>query len=306
MELDITYTDGSRATDTLIVTKKLGNGKLFVYEVYSPTRKTNYALKLFPKTKFGVKQYSKEKLMFPLQHPNIIKRIPIACEDPTFYPLLTEFAKNGDFFELVTGGYLSGEVLVRTYFHQLIEGLEYIHSQGIAHLDLKLENLMLGEDFKLKIIDFDQAQSLKDKLISSGGTICYRAPEVIEGTCTDLAAADVYTAGIILFTFMAKQFPFAEKEQDPTHTDINCYSTFVHNNKLFWLGKIRRKNKMNSKASFTKDYIELLNGMWNVDPDMRFTLKQIKASKWYQGPVLDENMLKIQMKMILDTFKGNN
>ncbi len=149
MELDITYTDGSRAFDTLTVTKKLGNGKLFVYEVYSPNRKTNYALKLFPKTKFGVKQYNKEKLMFPLQHPNIIKRIPIACEDPTFYPLLTEFAKNGDFFELVTGGYLSGEVLVRTYFHQLIEGLEYIHSQGIAHLDLKLENLMLGEDFKL-------------------------------------------------------------------------------------------------------------------------------------------------------------
>ncbi len=303
MELDITFPEESKVsktTDTLSVTRRIGRGKHFVYEVYSPKNKTNYALKVFPKTTFGVKHYSKEKLMFSLQHPNIIKRIPITCVNPTFYPLLTEFATNGDFFELVTKRYLVGEVLVRTYFQQLIEGLEYIHSQGVAHLDLKLENLMLGADFKLKIIDFDQAQSLKDEVISSGGTINYRAPEVMNGTCTNLAAADVYAAGIILFTFMARQFPFSEKEDDPTYTDVNCYSTFVHNNKLFWLGKIRRKNKTHNKASFTKDWIELLNGMWHVSPDERLTIKEIKESKWYQGPVLDDNMLKIQMGLTLE------
>ena len=306
MELAIIYNDGSQTTDVLNLTKKLGRGKLFVYEAYSPTRKANYALKIFPKTKFGVTQYSKEKLMFPLKHQNIIERIPITCEDKTFYPLLTEYAPYGDFFELVTKGCLSGEVVVRTYFHQLIEGLEYIHSQGIAHLDLKLENIMLGADFKLKIIDFDQAQPLKDDLITSGGTVCYRAPEVINGTCMDLAAADVYGAGIILFAFMAKQFPFNEKE-DPTNTDVNCYSTFVKNNKLFWLGKIRRKNKTGQRGSFTKDFIELLNGMWNADPAMRFTLEEIKASKWYQGPVIDNETLKTQMMLTIDCLlNGEN
>jgi len=302
MELPIVYTDGPRTPDVLTLTKKLGSSKLFVYEAYSPTRKTNYALKLFPKTKFGVTQYCKEKLMFPLKHRNIIQRIPMICQDDSFYSLLCEFAKYGDFFELVTKGCLSGEVVVRSYFHQLIEGLEYIHSQGLAHLDLKLENLMLGADFNLKIIDFDQAQPLKDDLITSGGSTCYRAPEVMDGSCSHLAAADIYAAGIILFAFFAKQFPFAEKE-DPTNTDINCYSTFVHNNKYFWTGKITKKNKTSPRGSFTKDFIELLNGMWHVDPTERFTLEQVKASKWYQGPVLDEKTLKIQMKMTLESLR---
>jgi len=303
MELAITYTDGSRASDTLSIIKKLGRGKLSVYEAYSPTRKANYALKLFPKTKFGMTQYSKEKLMFSLKHPNIIQRVPIACKDNSFYPLLTEFAQHGDFFELVTKGCMSGEVVVRSYFHQLIEGLEYVHSQGIAHLDLKLDNLMLGADYKLKIIDFDQAQPLKDDKITSGGTTCYRAPEVIDGTCSDLAAADIYGAGIILFAFMAKQFPFNEKE-DRSNTDVNCYSTFVHNNKLFWLGKISRKNKTGARGTFTKDFIQLLNGMWNADPSLRWTLDQVKASKWYQGPVLDERTLRTQMMLTIESL-GN-
>ncbi|RZJ37213.1 MAG: hypothetical protein EOO18_06165 [Chryseobacterium sp.] len=56
-------------------------------------------------------------------------------------------------FAVTKKGLLSHEMIIRTYFHQLIEGIEYIHSQGVAHLDLKLENIMLGDSFELKIID---------------------------------------------------------------------------------------------------------------------------------------------------------
>lgn len=67
-----------------------------------------------------------------------------------------EYAPNKDFFDaLMEIKVKFDDTLVRTYFHQLVSGVEYLHSHGIAHLDLKLENLMLGENFELKIIDFD-------------------------------------------------------------------------------------------------------------------------------------------------------
>jgi len=101
--------------------------------------------------------------------------------------------------------------VIRTYFHQLIEGLEYIHSKGFAHFDLKLENLVLSRDSLLKIIDFGQAQkTATDEEITSGGTVGYLASEVQNRTCKDSKAVDIYSAGIVLFTLKAKDDLFVE------------------------------------------------------------------------------------------------
>lgn len=53
------------------------------------------------------------------------------------------------------------EKIVRTYFHQLVDALEYLHKSGIAHLDLKPENIALGDKFMLKIMDFELSANLK-------------------------------------------------------------------------------------------------------------------------------------------------
>jgi len=298
MEVQVTFSERPANKETLIVQKKIGEGKFGVYRVYCPLRRTYYALKIFPKDSFGASQYKKEKLMFNLKHDNVIKHVPSICHIENHYSLMTEFVLHGDFFDIVTKGLLTTEILMRSYFHQLIEGLEYIHSQGIAHLDLKLENIMLGSDFKLKLIDFDQAQSTSDKRITSGGTISYRAPEVKDGTCSQLTAADVFSAGIMLFSFKAREFPFSEKD-DPACKDIKCYSTFVKNNNRFWTGKAELKK---DRSFFTQDFIDLVNGMLHKDPSKRFKVKEIKASRWFNGPVLDEESLKDEMKMRLEAL----
>jgi len=297
MEVQVTFSDRPATKETLLVQKQIGEGKFGVFRVYSATRQAHFALKIFPKDTFGATQYKKEKLMFQLNHENIIQRIPSVCHIDNHFAVLAEFAKHGDFFDIVTSGLLNTEVLMRTYFHQLIQGIEYIHSQGIAHLDLKLENIMLGSDYKLKIIDFDQAQPTSDKLISSGGTISYRAPEVKDGTCSQLAAADIFSAGVMLYSFKAREFPFSEKE-DPSCKDIKCYSTFVKNNGRFWAGKAELKK---DRSFFTQDFIELINGMLHKDPSKRLKVKEIKASRWFNGPVLDAQSLKSEMKIRLET-----
>jgi len=284
--------------DSLFINRKLGCGKFPVYEASSPKHRESFALKVFPKSKAGATQYQKERLMFKLSHPNIIQSFPMKCNRSDFYGLLTEYADGGDFFELVTNGSLSSEVIVRTYFHQLIKGLEYSHAQGVAHLDLKLENLMAGSDYTLKIIDFDQAQPINDIEISSAGSTGYRAPEVQDGSCSNMSAADIYSAGVVLYAFFAKEFPFVEME-DPSHQDPRCYSTFVKNNARFWRKKAEAKKNL---EFFSPEFIELVNGMLHCNVQKRYKIKDIKNSKWFQGPTLDRVTLRDQMVMNLEVI----
>jgi len=292
MEVSVTFTNNPKTQDTLTVIKTLSEASISVYHVYSFSKHAHYALKIFPKNSFGAAQLENERRMIKLNHSNIVQSYPIICNNQRFDAILTDFCEHGDFFDLVLKGFLNTEVLIRTYFYQLIKGIEYIHSQGLAHLDLKLENLMLGSDCQLKIIDFDHAEFITNKTYKGKGTVGYRAPEIKDNTCTDPIAADVFSAGIILYSFKAQEFPFTEKE-DRTFQNINCYSTFVHNNNKFWEGKALLKK---SKGFFSEDLIELVNGMLKNKPEERFTIKDIKESRWFQGPVLDLDSLKAMMK----------
>jgi len=299
MEISVTFPNRPTAKEALTYIKTLSQGKLEVYQVFSFCRQKHFALKAFPKSSFGTSQYQKEKLMFKLKHPNIIQRFPMTWQNDKFHAILTEFAKYGDFFSLVTKNILNKEIYARTYFHQLIDGLEYIHSQGVAHLDLKLENIMLGSDFRLKIIDFDQAQLLTEKSISSGGTVSYRAPEVQDGTCCNLTAADIFSAGIILYALKAKEFPFTEKIESKCK-DMNSYGAYIKNPAEFWKSKVELKG---NEDLLSRDFIELIDGMLHPNPEKRFTIKEIKGSKWYKGTVLEYEKLKADMKIKLENVK---
>jgi serine/threonine protein kinase len=301
MEIQISFSEQPSVQESFRIENLLGEGKFQVYTVYSEQQQTKYALKVFPSNLLGKFCYQTEQVLSHLQHPNIIKNIPVICDNEGFNCLLTEFAQYGDFLNLTMKGIFHSEALIRTYFHQLIEGIEYLHTQGVAHLDLKLDNLVLGSDFKLKIIDFDQAQLIEDKKLNCGGTIHYRPPEVIDNKCKNLAAVDVYSAGIILYALIANEFPFYEVT-DSKGIRLQHFSTFVKDKTKFWNMKTSRQQ---DKTAFSEDLIELLNGMFEYDVKKRFNLQDIKQSKWYQGPVIKEERLDTQLQTILDSFVIN-
>ena len=288
MKISISYAENLDISENLIIDHKLGTGKFHVYQAYSPYNRSFYALKIYPKDKLGTSHYHKEKLMFHLNHPNVIQSIPITCNHNNFHAILTEHIKHGDFFDAVTKGFLDSDILIRTYFRQLIEGVEHIHSHGVAHLDLKLENLMLGSNYLLKIIDFDQAQPLSDTCLTSGGSRDYRAPEVLRAYCKDFVAVDIYSLGIILFAFKAREFPFVENDD----ANKGTYEIYEKNKSTFWKQQADKKER----NFYSRDFIELVNGMVHEDANKRFNIKKIKESKWYKGPVLDLDNLKLQMK----------
>ena len=72
-----------------------------------------------------------------------------------------KLAEYGELFRLVEMNNRFSEDLVKYFINQLIQGLSYLHSQGIVHRDIKPENLLIDRKFKLIIADFNFATKLE-------------------------------------------------------------------------------------------------------------------------------------------------
>jgi serine/threonine protein kinase len=95
-----------------------------------------------------------------VHHPNIVETFCLCTHNGRWIQVM-EFCEQGDLFGLVNQKYLAkNDRLVDRLclFKQLIHGLDYLHNNGIAHRDVKLENLLLTKDSKLKITDFGVAE----------------------------------------------------------------------------------------------------------------------------------------------------
>jgi len=211
--------------------------------------------------------------------------------------ILLDYPPYGNLYDLImTHNRPFEDKLSRTYFHQLISALGYIHSHGAAHLDLHLGNLWLDENFLLKVTDFKVAYLKGDEKIRSLGTPGYRAPEIKEKRCKNPQAADIFSAGIILFLFKSRgKFPF---ENEDSNYESDLYELYQKDNDEFW----RRHTKLANKSfvSFDDDFKQLFNIMVHPDPEKRATLKDIMKSSWYNGSVYSYPALEVIMKNSLD------
>lgn len=89
-------------------------------------------------------------------------------------------------------------------------GMSHIHSRGIIHRDLKLENVMLNYIFEVKLIDFglvhvSELANMNESLTKGVGTLAYMSPEMQNEEEYDYKT-DVYSFGVLLFVLFTKHF----------------------------------------------------------------------------------------------------
>jgi len=151
------------------------------------------------------------KILERLSHPNIIKIYD--CIDSGKVVVIVQ--------ELVQGIILS-EYIAYTkeqrldqpkalkIFKQIVSAVEYCHSKGIAHRDLKLENLMITKEEEIKIIDFGLSVQVKEgKIKIFSGTPAYMAPEVITRAEYEGPPTDIWALGVIFYFLLTGYFPFS-------------------------------------------------------------------------------------------------
>ncbi|XP_042316106.1 PAS domain-containing serine/threonine-protein kinase isoform X3 [Sceloporus undulatus] len=197
-----------------------------------------------------------------LQHPNIIKVLDV-FENQQFFQLVMEKHGSGlDLFTFIDNQPDLDEPLASYIFRQLVSAVGYLHCQNILHRDIKDENIIIAEDFTIKLIDFGSAAYLEPgKLFYTFcGTIEYCSPEVLSGNLYPGPELEMWSLGITLYTIIFGENPFCELEETMDAV-------------------------LRPPCSVSDGLMDLLSGLLQPFPEDRTTLKIVVEHPWVTQPV---------------------
>ena len=166
----------------------------------------------------AVRDLSNEGLIqASLEHPGIAKSLGMdTSADPPYF--IVEYVPGRSLRQLLSeAGKLPVEQ-VRSILEQILDVLDYAHSRGVVHQDIKPENIILSEEGDVKLTDFGLGQtvagesillsvSLRSEGVGPGGTIGYIAPEIRDGEGPPDGRSDLYSVGILLFELLTGRRP---------------------------------------------------------------------------------------------------
>lgn len=201
--------------------KLIGRGAFAIVReaVYKP-KNIKVAIKIYDrfnmKHTMRTKNVKEEiKIMRHLHHPNIIRFFDY-FSTKTFASLVLEFIPGSCLASYLkeSPNHKLSELNTRIIFKQIVSAVAYCHSKGIAHRDIKLENILVQPEKKLliKLIDFglstvcSPTAEVKSKVFC--GTPSYMAPEILKKKDYLGTKADIWALGILLYVLLTGTFPF--------------------------------------------------------------------------------------------------
>lgn len=210
---------GGAAVVKLMQSKTAGEAKDRVFAVKEfrlrePQEETEFEYERKIKSEFAISK--------ACDHENIVKTFRLCHSGDQWYHVM-EYCELGDLNDLIKSGIFAGQEDRNCMFKQLVRGVDYLHSRGIAHRDLKSENLLVNKQGCLKIADFGtgevfcgqhpgvrncRRQSIVDpnepiRYCPPGwvGSVPYMAPEIYQRLGKyDPRAVDVWAVAIVYVT----------------------------------------------------------------------------------------------------------
>eukprot|EP01114_Cavostelium_apophysatum_P013883 TRINITY_DN3462_c0_g1_i3.p1 TRINITY_DN3462_c0_g1~~TRINITY_DN3462_c0_g1_i3.p1 ORF type:complete len:1224 (+),score=375.16 TRINITY_DN3462_c0_g1_i3:746-4417(+) len=196
----------------------VGTGQTGVcYECKHKKTRETYCMKIVDKTKL-----EKEVLKRVEQEVGLLTKLKDNSSIIRFYEKFENDEELSIVLELCQGGSLKDDVKMHgkytenqtaTVIYQILEALHGIHEEGIAHRDLKPDNILFADKERknIRVIDFGLAKDLLNQSLkhSIAGTLDYVAPEVLEGLEYDYLKVDLWSVGCICFYLLYGEPPFA-------------------------------------------------------------------------------------------------
>lgn len=254
--------------------------------------------------------------MAQLKHPNIIELLGYEEKnEQKRFIIYMELAGGGELFSRVINAGTLEEDVARPFFTQLMSAVQYMHSVGCVHRDLKLvrvqrhgqplldlileaaatdvrslvaqENILLDTEDNCKVCDFGLAhvydvdpnkQIVLTKLREICGSKSYCAPEVLEGRGYEGFPTDVWSCGICLFAMLAGFFPLDEASgSDWRFERVKLAASQGCSTAHTIFGFYDRP------CNLSPDVTDLIDSMLMIDPVRRLSVEHTLQSPWVCG-----------------------
>ncbi|XP_035310402.1 myosin light chain kinase, smooth muscle isoform X5 [Cricetulus griseus] len=201
----VTVNTEQKVSDVYDIEERLGSGKFGqVFRLVEKKTGKPWAGKFFKAYSAKEKENIRQEIsiMNCLHHPKLVQCVD-AFEEKANIVMVLEIVSGGELFErIIDEDFELTERECIKYMRQISEGVEYIHKQGIVHLDLKPENIMCVNKTgtRIKLIDFGLARRLENagSLKVLFGTPEFVAPEVINYEPIGYAT-DMWSIGVICY-----------------------------------------------------------------------------------------------------------
>lgn len=243
------------------------------------------------------------EVMSMLSHPNIVEYYGIEVHRDRVY-IFEEYCQGGSLAALLEHGRIEDETVIQVYTLQMLEGLIYLHSQGIIHRDIKPDNILLDHMGVLKYVDFGAAKILAKNsrtiqrsrktgglgnigmmaqgteggkqggpagaMASLQGTPMYMSPEVIKGVAdVPQAAADIWSLGCVVLEFATGKRPWSNFD--------NEWAIMFH------IGMAEQHPALPDPSQLSPMGIEFIRQCLTINPRQRPTAVQLKEDPWMRG-----------------------
>ncbi|KDO63576.1 hypothetical protein CISIN_1g013181mg [Citrus sinensis] len=202
-------------------------------------------------------------------HPNVVD-LKAVYEEEDYVHLLMELCAGGELFHRLEKYGRFSETEARVIFRHLMQVVSYCHGNGVVHRDLKPENILLAtksSSSPIKLADFGLATYIKagQNLHGTVGSPFYIAPEVLAGGYNQ--AADVWSAGVILYILLSGMPPFWGKTKSKIFDAVRAADLRFPSDPWDHISASAR---------------DLIMGMLRVDPSTRLTAAEVLAHSWME------------------------
>ncbi|XP_052234562.1 uncharacterized protein LOC127847053 isoform X3 [Dreissena polymorpha] len=201
-------------------------------------------------------------ILSKLNHPNIVTVLDVFDNSDYIQLVMAKHGSGMDLFEFIDRSPRMDEKLASYIFRQMVSAVSYLHGKNILHRDIKDENVILNEQFQIKLIDFGAVAILEPgKLFSTFcGTLEYCSPEVLMGNKYYGPELEVWSLGVTLYTLVFGENPFFDVEET-----IKC--------------------TLKPPFVVSSELMMLLCWLLHPDPKKRATVPSLERNHWVQQKV---------------------
>ncbi|OHT12620.1 Spindle assembly checkpoint kinase [Tritrichomonas foetus] len=210
--------------------------------------------------------YQAEMLtLLSLNHPFVIHLYEYFTDNNMLYIIL-EYCERGSLMNMIRKNGPINPINLKEFCHQILKGLQYIHSQNIAHRDIKPDNIFVTYKNTVKIADFGFSQYVEtgQKIDDCRGSIAYCSPEILKKAVFDPFKADIWALGVTFYVMATGKAPFTGNTPNALRHSIEMGIFLMPSN-------------------IDESFADMIKKMIVIDPARRLTPNQLLEHDYFKS-----------------------